>query len=254
MKIVRFLDQGVDTPGVLEGEKVHRVSGDLLGEYRIERDFVLLSEVKLTPPCVPQKIIGVAINFQGATGLLEGMSEPLVFLKAPTCLVGHNETIVSPFRDVNVWGESELAIVIKTRAKNVTREEAGKAILGYTIANDVSADNIHGWDHHLARSKAADTFCPLGPHIETEFDPRGKVIEGYHNGRLLRRGTADDRIWKDRELVSLLSAWMTLEPWDVIVTGAPIRVREREFLKDADNFTCRIEGLGELSNEFRIRR
>jgi 2-keto-4-pentenoate hydratase/2-oxohepta-3-ene-1,7-dioic acid hydratase in catechol pathway len=70
------------------------------------------------------------------------------------------------------------------------REEAGKAILGYTIANDVSADNIHGWDHHLARSKAADTFCPLGPHIDTEFDPRGKVIEGYHNGRLLRRGTA----------------------------------------------------------------
>ena len=252
MKIIRFLhNQGIHL-GLLEGENIHRVLGDLLGQYELERNFASRSEVKLTYPCVPQKIIGVAINFRGATGLQDQMREPLVFLKTPNCLIGPHDPVISRFEDVNVWGESELAIVMKVRASNISVEDAAEAILGYTIANDVSADNIQGWDHHLARSKAADTFCPLGPYIDTDFRPAGQIIEGYHNGKLLRKGTTDLRIWQDAELVSLISRWITLEPWDVIVTGAPTRVREREFLKHGDTFLCRIEGLGELENAFRV--
>lgn len=252
MKIIRFLYDEQVHLGLLEGENVHRVLGDLLGEYELERDFTSRSDVRLTYPCVPQKIIGVAINFRGATGLLDQMREPLVFLKTPNCLIGPHDTVISPLEDVNVWGESELAIVMKTRASKVSIAAAAETILGYTIANDVSADNIQGWDHHLARSKAADTFCPLGPYIDTDFKPAGQVIEGYHNGRLLRKGTTDLRIFHDAELVSLISRWITLEPWDVIVTGAPTRVREREYLKDGDTFLCKIEGLGEIENGFRV--
>ena len=251
MKILRFLDSDRVHVGLLEGETIHRVSGDLLGDYELGRDFVPLSEVKLTSPCVAGKIIGVAINFQGATGLLDQMREPLIFLKASTCLVGPYDTVTSPFSDVPVWGESELAIVIKSRCGRAGIADAEKSILGYTIANDVSADNIQGWDHHLARSKAADTFCPLGPYIDTDFKPAGQLIEGFHNDQLLRRGTTDLRIWQDAELVSLISQWMTLEPWDVIVTGAPTRVRDRQYLKHGDVFRSRIEGLGEINNAFR---
>jgi 2-keto-4-pentenoate hydratase/2-oxohepta-3-ene-1,7-dioic acid hydratase in catechol pathway len=186
--------------------------------------------------------VALAINFPGATGLTETMPEPLVFLKAGTSACGPYDDIVSPFPGINVWGECELALVI---GRN-------NSIYGYAAANDVSADNIEGWDHHLARSKAADTFCPLGPWIDTEYEPRNRRIEGLQNGELIRRGNSDDRLWQDERIVRRLSTWMTLEPWDVILTGAPARVVPRRYLKEGDEFAVRIEGLGELRNRFRV--
>jgi len=125
------------------------------------------------------------------------------------------------------------------------------AIYGYTIGNDVSSENIGGRDHHLARSKAADTFCVLGPWIDTEFSPNKQIIRGYHNSSLLREGRLNDRMWQEEKIIKWLSTWITLEPGDVILTGAPSRTRDREYLKNGDNFTCVIEGLGELKNSFK---
>ena len=120
-------------------------------------------------PCEPRKVIATAINYPGATGLSKEMAEPLVFLKPSTSVIGPNEDIISPMSGLKVWGECELGIVIGQTLKNADYQKAKESIFGYTIGNDVSAENILDRDHHLARSKGMDTFCVLGPWIDTEF-------------------------------------------------------------------------------------
>jgi len=210
-----------------------------------------LSEVELLSPCEPGKIIATAINYPGATGLTKKVNEPLIFIKPSSSVIGPDQTIISPFKDTPVWGEPELAIVIGQTLSKASTEEAIKAVFGYTIGNDISCENIHGWDHHLARSKGADTFCVLGPWIDTEYNPDGKRIRGFHNKILIRDGHCQERLSKEPELLVWLSSWMTLEPGDVILTGAPSRVRERIYFEEGDRFTCDIDGLGELSNPFK---
>lgn len=212
---------------------------------------VKLDDVRLLAPCKPRKVLGMAINFPGATGLAEGAQEPLVFFKNGNSIIGPKDTIISPFKNVRVWGECELGIVIGNLLTRCTIDEARAAVFGYVIGNDVTADNIQDWDHHLPRSKAADTFCSLGPWIDTDFDPNGKFIRGYQNNLLVREASANDRIWSEPNLLVWLSSWITLEPGDVILTGAPPRVRERIFMSNGDTYTCTVDGLGELNNSFR---
>lgn len=252
MLLIRFSadDQSVRN-GVLEDGTVSEMLGSPFEEFELTGQTWRLDEIRLRAPVRPTKIVGVATNFPGATGRTGEMTEPLVFVKPPSSLAGPSDTICSPFKGQHVWGESELAIIIGKTISRATDKLAGEAIFGYTVANDVSADNLYGWDHHLARSKAADTFCVLGPWIDTEYRPRSNRIESYHNGELLRRGTADERVFQEPELLAWLSSWMTLEQGDVILTGAPTRVRDRQFLADGDVFECRIEGLGSLTNSFR---
>jgi 2-keto-4-pentenoate hydratase/2-oxohepta-3-ene-1,7-dioic acid hydratase in catechol pathway len=244
MKIVRYLESGAPAWGCISEDSIFRLSSDPLNNPVLGPRAGPLQSFTLLAPCRPGKIIALAINFRGSTGLTETMTEPLVFLKAGTSACGPHADIVSPFPDIRAWGESELAVVI---GKNGT-------IFGYTAANDVSAENIEGRDHHLARSKAADTFCPLGPWIDTGYSPANRLIEGFQNGELIRRGNSDERIWQDARAVACLSQWMTLEPWDVILTGAPPRVVPRQYLRDGDEFVVRIEGLGELRNHFQNGR
>ena len=255
MKVVRYTANGATSFGSLEGESVYPIVGDPLSDFSVGEDPLPLSGVRLTAPCVPPKVIGVAINYPGITGSSDDFVEPLVFLMSSNTVIGPDDPIVSPFREMNTWGESELAIVIGrtlTRASKTDVENGG--IFGFTIGNDVSCSNVQGWDHHLARAKSIDTFCPLGPFIDTEYDPADKLVESYHNGELLRRGNSDDRLMTDLELVSFLSSWMTLEPWDVILTGAPARVRDRLYLGEGDVFECKVAGLGELRNSFTFER
>jgi len=241
MKIVRYITAAGPQFGCIHDDIVYSIEGLPSRNAQQGARIGPLNSVKLMAPCRPAKIIALAINFPGATGLSETMKEPLVFLKSGTSVCGPYDDIVSPFPGINVWGESELAVVIGEHG----------SIFGYTAANDVSADNIEGWDHHLARSKAADTFCPLGPWIDTEYSPANRLIEGLQNGDVIRRGNSDDRLWGDARAVEWLSRWMTLEPWDVVLTGAPVRVVPRRYLKPGDEFIVRIDGLGELRNRFR---
>jgi 2-keto-4-pentenoate hydratase/2-oxohepta-3-ene-1,7-dioic acid hydratase in catechol pathway len=254
MKIVRFKTFEKVYYGILENNKILALSSAPWENGKENGDVYLLDDITLLAPCEPKKIIGVAINFPGATGLATKFKEPLVFLKPSTSLIGTNDNIVSPFIDINVWGECELAIVIGKKLHKASELEAKNGIFGYTIGNDVSCDNIQDWDHHLARSKGADTFCSLGPWIETEYSPNEKIIRGYQNGELLRQGLATDRLFAEPDLLVWLSKWMTLEPGDVILTGAPTRVRERLFLNDGDTFVCEIDGLGKLENSYRTQK
>jgi 2-keto-4-pentenoate hydratase/2-oxohepta-3-ene-1,7-dioic acid hydratase in catechol pathway len=205
----------------------------------------------LLAPAKPTKIVALAANYEGATGRQEDNDEPIVFIKPSSSVIGPNEDICCPFLNVKVWGESELAIVVGKALTKATPDEARSAIFGYTLANDVTAENVLGRDHHLARSKAADTFCPVGPWIETDFVPGDQLLQGWHNETLLRESSLIQRVMKEIDMLVWLSTWLTLESGDIVLTGAPTRVRERIFFNDGDTFVCRLEGLGTLKNTFR---
>jgi 2-keto-4-pentenoate hydratase/2-oxohepta-3-ene-1,7-dioic acid hydratase in catechol pathway len=253
VKLVRYREGKILRFGEVVGDRVLPVRGDPLKGGAGRGRGVPLRSVRLAAPCAPTKVVAVAINYKEATGATAGMKEPLVFLKSPEGVIGPGEAIRCPFRGVRVWGEPEIAVVIGRRLSGASVRTARRGIFGYTIANDVSAHNVQGWDHHLARSKAADTFCPLGPWIDTRFEPGDHRIEGWHNDVLLRRGRAGDRLWKDAALIAWLSRWMTLNPWDVVLTGTPPRTRDRLFLREGDTFACEVEGLGRLENRFTRR-
>jgi len=251
MRVIRFQVSQDVFYGELERDQVTCWSGAPWNGGKRLSELFQLNEVTMLAPCEPQKVIGVAINYPGATGLTSEVCEPLVFLKPGSSVIGPDQSIVTPFHDVSVWGECELGIVIGKRLQRAGKVEVADSIFGYTIGNDVSAENVQGRDHHLARSKAADTFCVLGPWIDTDYKPDAQSIHGYHNSELLREGCLNERLHKEPDLLVWLSSWMTLEPGDVVLTGAPTRVRDRQYFVDGDIFSCRIEGLGELSNPFR---
>ena len=242
--------------GVTSWGRLHDEVVDLLDRAPWEKDpqttgNVPFDQKMILAPATPSKIAALAANYEGATGRSDEDEEPIVFLKPGTAVIGTNDEILCPFKGVNVWGESELAIVVGRTLTKANLDQARAAIFGYTLANDVTADNISGRDHHLARSKGADTFCPIGPWIETDFIPDRQLIRGWHNNVLLRESGLNQRVMKEVETLAWLSQWLTLFPGDIILTGAPTCVRDRIFFKDGDTFTCRVEGLGELKNCFR---
>lgn len=219
-----------------------------LGGKRLSQTYYV-KDIELIAPCDPKKIVATAANYPGVTGVTEKTAEPLIFVKPSSSVIGSGETITS-VGDLPVWGECELGLLVGKKLRHASPEEALDSIFGFTVGNDVTCENSGGWDHHLARSKAADSFCVIGPWIDTTFNPTGKEISGYQNGSLVRQGRCDDRFWKEPDLLVWLSKWMTLEPGDLVLTGAPSRVVDRVYLKNGDNYRCVVEDLGEICNPF----
>ena len=249
MKIVRFLYKSNLIYGVLKEKNIYPIDKiPWLINNQILEEPISIDKVTLMSPCMPQKVLCVALNYPGITGASSKDEEPFIFLKPGSSVIGPSEDIIIPFKDTNVWGESELGIVIGKKLKNVNSTQAIDGIYGFCCANDVSASNINNRDHHLAKSKAADSFCVLGPWIDTKFEPSTQRIRAYHNQSLLRDGNLDCRFYDDIEIIMWLSSWITLEPGDVILTGAPSRIREREFFNHGDSFHVSIDGLGEITN------
>lgn len=256
MKIVRYTDKGrgKSVYGILGEDTIYPVIGSPFSKLIAydKTNGISYDETLLLAPCEPTKVVALAINYLGATGQTADMLEPLVFLKSNNSVVGINDTVELPFQS-NTWGESELGVVIRKTAKNILEAEVRNYILGYVSANDVSCDNVDDRDHHLARSKSSDGFCPLGQYIDTDYDFRNKSILAYHNDILLRKGNTDEMIWDPEKIVVWLSSWLTLYPGDVIITGTPSRVRDRLFLKDGDTYTVEIEGFPKMVTRFRAK-
>ena len=237
----------------MENNRVYELVGEPLGECRRGELVGDLASVKLLAPCTPRKVAAVAINFPGIDRYTPEMKEPLVLLKAGTSVCGPGAPVMNPFPDLRWWGEAELAVVIRRTLRDVSESRVREGILGFTIGNDASVENVEGRDHHLARSKAADSFCPLGPWIDTEFDATDCVIEAVQNGEVIRRGRTSQQVWQWPRIVSWLSTWMTLEPWDVVLTGNPPDTVGMRFIQHGDVYTARIAGLGELTNPFCVK-
>lgn len=255
MRLIRY--EGVDSLpqfGCVEDNQVYRLNGDpLQGPER--GDYVgLLNSVRLMAPCRPSKVVAVAVNFQGIEGFSPKMTEPLVLLKPGTSVCGPGDPVINPFPELPWWGEAELGVVIKRTLRNVPEERAKDLVLGFTIGNDATVENVEGRDHHLARSKCPDTFCPLGPWIDTDFDASDCLIEALQNGEVIRRGRSSEQFWRWPRIISWLTTWITLEPWDVVLTGNPRDTVGMRFVQHGDVYTARIEGLGELTNTFFVRK
>jgi 2-keto-4-pentenoate hydratase/2-oxohepta-3-ene-1,7-dioic acid hydratase in catechol pathway len=209
-------------------------------------DEINLCDVNFLPPCEPTKIIGIALNYKGV-GKEKNIDEPLVFIKGLNSLALGDLQLNLP--SPKAWGECELAAVIKHKVKNISIDDVTRNILGYMPANDITCQNFHSRDHHLARSKSADGFCPVGKSINLNYNYQNKKIQGFQNNILIREGNTSDMIFSIEKIVSWLSSWMTLNPGDIILSGAPPRVHEKQFLKSGDTYSVRVEGFDDLNIE-----
>lgn len=252
MRIVRFLqeDQPPQLGWVFE-DRVGMVMGDIFFEYQREEASIPLSEVKLMAPVVPGKIICVGRNYaaHAAEHQAEVPEYPLIFMKPPSSVIGPEDVILLPPQSKQVEHEGELAAVIGKRGRWLQPEEALEIVHGYMIANDVTARDLQMQDGQWTRAKGFDTFCPLGPWIDTDFDPTDSMLSCHVNDELRQMAPIRDMVFSMTQLIVYISSIMTLEPGDVILTGTPAGVGP---LLDGDRVSVRIEKLGELSNPVRV--
>lgn len=246
---------GATTSAVLEGPMAQPITGDLFGSWKKAGKPLPIAGVKLLAPIVPVNLLCFGVNYRSHAeeGGGNPPAEPALFLKPTTCVTGHGSPIVIPASAPSkVDYESELAVVIGTTARNVARGDALRYVFGYTCANDISARDIQGRDLQWARAKAFDTFCPLGPWIETEIDPSKLRIRGRLNGKTMQDASTAQLVFDVSYLVSFLSQVMTLVPGTVILTGTPGGCAHSHqppgWLAPGDTFEVEIEGIGVLSN------
>jgi len=247
MKIIRFEDNGEIKFGILQGEEIKVVSGDIFSDYQITEQVIHLNTVKLLSPCTITKAVCIGLNYRGHAQEMQLAlpDKPLIFLKPSSALNHPAGEIEYPAISHDLHYEAELAVVIKKQAKNVKAEDAAAYIFGYTCANDVTARDIQKADGQWTRGKSFDTFLPLGPCIETAIDPGSINIKLYLNNELKQSSNTNDLIFKIPELIEFVSHTMTLYPGDVILTGTPPGVGS---MAVGDVVTVELEGIGRLSN------
>jgi 2-keto-4-pentenoate hydratase/2-oxohepta-3-ene-1,7-dioic acid hydratase in catechol pathway len=226
------------------------IDGSPFLEFRREKAALLLSSVELGPPVQPGKIICIGRNYpaHAAEHGAEVPPLPLIFLKPPTAVIGPGAPIVLPPQSSRVEHEAELGVVIGEGGRWIRPEEADEHILGYVPANDVTARDLQQSDGQWSRAKGFDTFCPLGPWIDTEAESADLLITCTVNGQMRQMASTRDMVFPVRQLVAFISSVMTLEPGDVLLTGTPAGVGP---LTPGDEVTVDIEGLGRLTNPVR---
>ena len=254
MRIARFIHDHDTQYGIVDGDVVRVLEGDPLHDGIAETGETLaLADVDLIAPVAPSKVICVGMNFAEHAAEMhhDGPVTPLIFLKPPTAVVGDGDTIVIPPLPGRIVHEGELAVVIGQHAHRVPEADWKDVVFGYTIANDVSARDVMFADGQWARAKGYDTFCPVGPWIETEFDPFERhEITTTVDGEVRRHGFTADMTHKIPEIISFVSDAFTLHPGDIICTGTPAGLGG---FTDGQTVTITIDGIGTLSNPAKNR-
>lgn len=248
MKIARFSNGADPRYGIVDGPELVVLKGHPLAVgYETTGERIPLKDVKLLAPTIPSKIVCIGKNFADHAAEIgeEPTEEPLIFLKPSSAIIGHGEAIVIPPQSKQVELEAELTLVIGKLAKNVSEHEALSYVWGFTIANDVTARDLQFNDGQWARSKAFDTFCPLGPWVETEFLPDGQFVESRINGETRQSVSISEMVHKIPLIVSYVSKNMTLLPGDIILTGSPAGISR---IQSGDVVECEVEGIGILAN------
>lgn len=247
MRLVRFLAQGQAAYGAVEGDVVVELRGRGIASLIATDVRHRSAEVRFLAPCAPTKVVAVGLNYRDHAREL-GMplpEDPIIFLKPPTTVVGPDEAIRYPAMSGRVDYEAELGVVIGKTARGIPPGEAGGHILGYTCANDVTARDLQKKDGQWTRAKSFDTFCPIGPWIETDLDPADLLVESYLNGERKQSSRTSQFLFDIPRLVSFISRIMTLHPGDLIITGTPAGIGP---MRPGDEIEVRIEGIGSLIN------
>ena len=257
MRIVRFsapaeLGVGADPLfGILnDQDSILVLRGDPIYSGIVPQDKTLkLGDVKLLAPVIPRsKVVCIGKNYADHAAEMGSVvpTEPIIFIKPNTSVIGPNETIVWPKMSERVDHEVELAIVIGRICKEVPAAKANDVIYGYTIANDVTARDLQKKDGQWSRAKGFDTFCPLGPWIETEFIPKDQKITATLNGEVKQSAVLSEMIFKIPQIIEFVTNVMTLLPGDVILTGTPAGIGP---MPAGASISVAIEGLGTLTNK-----
>jgi 2-keto-4-pentenoate hydratase/2-oxohepta-3-ene-1,7-dioic acid hydratase in catechol pathway len=253
MKIVRIKAGDDIAYGVADVEGVLVYRGSPFVAWEPTETVVPWETAQLLAPVLPSKVVAVGRNYEdhAAERAAEVPDEPLIFLKPATSVIGPEADVVHPSISNDVQHEAELAAVISRVARHVKAEDASAYIMGYTAANDVTARDLQMKDGQWARAKGFDTFCPLGPAIETELDPLEKLaVICRVNGEVRQAGFTSDMVFGVAEIFEFVTAVMTLLPGDVILTGTPAGISR---VYPGDLMEVEIDGIGILQNRLVAR-
>ncbi|HTN54239.1 MAG TPA: fumarylacetoacetate hydrolase family protein [Anaeromyxobacter sp.] len=247
MRTCRFRRAGQERYGLIEGEEVRALSAAPWAGGLPEGKPVPLAEVTLLAPVEPTKVVCVGRNYVAHARELgnEVPKIPLIFLKPSTSVIGPQEAIRCPEQSHEVHHEGELAVVMARPLTRASPAQVREAVFGYTCLNDVTARDIQREEKQFTRAKGFDTFCPVGPLIETAFDPLDASVVCRVNGGERQRGSTRDMAFDPFALVSFISGVMTLLPGDVIATGTPEGVGP---IRRGDWVEVEIPGIGVLRN------
>jgi len=247
VRVCRFRRGGVERYGLVEGDGLRPLSAAPWAGGLADGPAVPLGEVQLLAPVEPSKFVCVGKNYEAHAKELgsEVPKVPLLFLKPPTAVIGPQEAIRRPAASQEVHHEAELGVVIGRTLSGASPVEARLGIFGYTCVNDVTARDIQREEKHFTRSKSFDTFCPVGPVVETALDPLDVSVLCRVNGAERQRGSSRDMVVDPYALVAFISSVMTLLPGDLVSTGTPEGVGR---LERGDWVEIEVSGIGVLRN------
>lgn len=247
MRWVRFAVGSTIGYGILEPAGIRAVTTTPFLPWEPTDQLFAPHQVRILSPVLPSKIVAVGLNYKAhadETGK-DLPAEPMLFLKPSTSVISPEEAIQLPVESERVDPEAELAVVIGKATRKVSEYGARDAIFGYTCGNDVTARDLQARDVQFTRAKGFDSFCPLGPHIETDLDPTDVAVIGRVNGEVRQEARTSDLIFSVSQLVAFISGVMTLLPGDVILTGTPAGIGPMEA---GDTVEVEVEGIGVLRN------
>jgi 2-keto-4-pentenoate hydratase/2-oxohepta-3-ene-1,7-dioic acid hydratase in catechol pathway len=248
VKFARFEYDNKIYEGLVDAEDIHVIKGSFWNHYEVSDKKHRISEVRFLPPVTPTKIVCVGQNYLGHIEEL-GVpvpKEPVIFLKPPSGLIGHEHPIIYPANAERIDYEGELAIVIKHTMKYVNETDTLNFVLGYSCFNDVTERNMAAKDPFLLTlSKGFDSFGALGPWIVTDLDPGHLMLKTYLNGELKQQDNTKNCVFSVRRVLSFISQYMTLFPGDIVITGTPQGIAP---MKPGDTVEVEIESIGTLRN------
>lgn len=250
MKFARFQTGDTVAYGLVEGDQIRQLDGDLFGEWHRTDRVYGLSDVKLLVPTRPSKVLALAGNYKSHLSTTPAHDHPALFLKSPSCLIADGEEVVIPEGATDVHHEAELVIVIGRRAKNVSVDQARDYVFGVTCGNDISERIWQKNDVQWVRAKASDTFGPCGPYIVRGIDYDDLLLQLRVNGQVRQEQRTSELVHGVAEIVSWASRFMTLEPGDLIFTGTPGTTSP---IKPNDVMEVDLEGVGVLTNRVAAR-
>lgn len=248
MKIVRIKAGDDIAYGVADEEGVLVYNGSPFVAWEPTETVVPWPSVSLLAPVLPTKVLCIGKNYEDHASEMGGdvPEEPIVFMKPATSVIGPQANVIHPKISEEVHHEAELAVVISRPARNIRAEDASQYIFGYTAANDVTARDLQARDGQWTRAKGFDTFCPLGPAIETELDPLERLaVICKVNGEVRQAGFTSDMVFGVAEIIEYVTAFTTLLPGDVVLTGTPSGVGKVE---PGDVMEVEVDGIGVLTN------
>ena len=250
MKIARVQKDGQAFYAALENGIFRRLEGLPYEKIEFTGETYLRDSVTLLAPAEPSKVVAVGLNYaKHASEMKETLLDnPILFIKPSTSVLAPWEGITYPKASQRVDYEAELGVVIGKTCKNVAAEDAKAYIFGFTALNDVTARDLQKKDGQWARAKGFDTFCPFGPYVDTDFDPRGRRVQSVLNGQVKQDGNTGDMLYDVYQLVAFISECMTLLPGDVVATGTPEGIGP---MQRGDTIEIKVEGLETLKNHMR---